>query len=1078
VWDDVREVDLHQRGLIIRTAGRRLTLPRAGVRLHRLPVERVQVSTASSDRVGFQAANCALLRAVAHHDLKLPPWPELSAAGPDAVTGWVDWLRSVWELDAARDAISLASPVLADRIQAVCAVKATSEREVRRVVLSVTRYVVRLAGRPTPNGLFAGVAAARFGSVPSHHSGCDHRAVASADAGWLGKVIDLLESQPAILGRLFVVANTTLAVRGDRLVVPYQPSIDNRGTGAVEVELRYTEPVRAAVRVAQDPIRVDDLLAKLQNEFPQAATSTVTDLLRTLVTHRVLVSNLHAPSTESDALDHLVRELREVGDAAAEQHTSLSGIRSLLRQQQHSSAQARRTLRAEAATAMNSLAPSARGPLTVDLHLDVDAVLPEAVAREAERAALLLARLTSRPNGTAAWTDYHRRFYQRFGTGAHVPLLEVVADNGIGWPVGYPGVTDAGARPRRTPRDEQLLALAQAAALDGRREVVLDEALIADVEQVPARSLRLPSHLELCARVVASSLPALQEGAFQVQVTSVSRSAGVVTGRFLHLLDRHDRDAITAPLTRREPDGVLSAQLSFPPLDPATAHVTRTVQVLPTIVSLAEHRGTARSATVLTAADLAVSCDSERLYLTAPALGARVKTWGLHALNLRKHTPPLARFLIELTRAHCAEVADFDWGAAATLPFLPRLRSGRVVLSPARWRLAAAELPDRTADWSTWDAGLADWRSRRRVPAAVLLVDGDWRLPLDLAEEAHRLLLREHLCTHSHAVLDEGGVEDSAGWLAGRAHEVVVPLTAQQRRTESQPPRPTPKRVVRTDKHGLSPGASGLLFAKLYGDPQRQNAVLSEHLPALLGEWGDELPQWWFLRFREGSEHYLRLRIALSSSDPSVFGEAAGRVSAWANRVRRMGLLREVAFATSYPEVGRWGSGSALAAAEGVFAADSNAVLVQLAQSARPHRHALAAANFAAIAVAVTGGVETGMEWLIDHLPARPPAVVPRPVFAEARRLADPSHDFSSLRDAPGGAAIVATWSDRNRALAAYQTYLFGPDAEGVDSDVAIGSLLHTHFLRACGIEPEDKAVCLYLARTAALTFAARKGER
>ncbi|MCG8928249.1 hypothetical protein [Lentzea sp. CC55] len=43
---------------------------------------------------------------------------------------------------------------------------------------------------------------------------------------------------------------------------------------------------------------------------------------------------------------------------------------------------------------------------------------------------------------------------------------------------------------------------------------------------------------------------------------------------------------------------------------------------------------------------------------------------------------------------------------------------------------------------------------------------------------------------------------------------------------------------------------------------------------------------------------------------------------------------------------------------------------------------------------------------------------------------------------------------------------LRGTDAEAVDPDAASGSLPHSHFPRACGIEPEDKAVCLYLART------------
>lgn len=1034
------------------------------------------MSTALPDRVGFRAAGGLLIRAVAEGELKLPPWPPLTAAGTDAVTEWMDWLREVWEVEAIRDAISLASPVLADRVQNLCRTQVAGERESRRAALSVVRYLARLTGRPTPNGLFAGVTAARFGSVPSQRWGGDHRAVAGAEAGWLAEVIRQLQGQAAILERLVLVANSTLMVRGERLVVPYQPTVNHRGTGAVEIELRHTGPVRAAVRAARTPIPLDDVREQVLAEFPSAAGSTVTGLLATLVAHRVLVTNLHAPSTEPDALGHLARELEMAGEAAIEQCTTLNDIHDLLRQHRNSPAATRRTLRTEAAASMSRLAPSRRNPVTVDLRLDLDVVLPEAVAREAERAALLLARLTSRPGGTAAWADFHRRFYQRFGTGAQVPVLEVIADSGIGWPDGYPGTSGVVARPQRTPRDERLLDLVQAAALDGHQEVVLDENLIAELEQAPVHSMQLPAHLELCARVDSPSLQALKQGDFQLTVTSVSRSAGVVSGRFLHLFDEHERRSLTSPLASPESGGVLQAQLSFPPLDPTTAHVARSAQVLPTIVSLAEHRDTAESTAVLTAADLAVSCDSDRLYLTAPALGARVEAWGLHSLNLRKHTPPLARLLVDLTRAHCTEVTDFDWGTAATLPFLPRLRFGRIVLSPARWRLAAADLPDRTASWATWDAALDEWRTRRRLPQVVFLVDGDWRLPLDLVEDAHRVLLREHLSTHPHAVLEEGPAEDTAGWLDGRAHDVVVPMASCQPQATTRPPRPTPLRIVRPGEHGLSPGASPMLFAKLYGDPQRHNTVLAKHLPALLAEWGETQPRWWFLRFREGNEHYLRLRISLPSSEPVVFGEAAGRVSAWADRLRRLGLLRDIAFATSYPETGRWGSGAALSAVEAFFTADSRAVLAQLAWLARPHDHALAAANFAAIAVAFIGGTEAGMRWLIDHVPAKPPTVVPRPVFAEARRLADPFENFRALRSAPGAASVVATWAERAQAVAAYRAHLSRVEAEGVDPDAALGSLLHTHFLRAYSIEPDDKAVCLYLARTAALTFAARTG--
>jgi hypothetical protein len=63
--------------------------------------------------------------------------------------------------------------------------------------------------------------------------------------------------------------------------------------------------------------------------------------------------------------------------------------------------------------------------------------------------------------------------------------------------------------------------------------------------------------------------------------------------------------------------------------------------------------------------DLAVGCDSRRLYLTSLTVGRQLGPTILHALDLRAHTPPLARFLAEVGRAQSSVVTSFDWGAAS-----------------------------------------------------------------------------------------------------------------------------------------------------------------------------------------------------------------------------------------------------------------------------------------------------------------------------------------------------------------------------------------------------------------------------
>jgi thiopeptide-type bacteriocin biosynthesis protein len=702
------------------------------------------------------------------------------------------------------------------------------------------------------------------------------------------------------------------------------------------------------------------------------------------------------------------------------------------------------------------------------LRLDAEVELPEEVAREIERAAGLLTRVSALPYGTAAWKAYQRRFYERYGIGTMVPLTDVIADSGTGFPDGYPGAPADGRRSRLSVRDDTLVRLAQAAALDGRDEVILTDDLI-DVLDLGPEHPRVPPHLEVGVRVHAASIEKLNRGRFRLEVASVSRGVGVTIGRFLSVLAPEDRERLSAELADlpAADTGTISAQLSFPPLFPTSAHVTRAPQVLPTVISVQEHRATGGE--VLTPADLAVACDGRRMYLAAPERGQRIEAVGMHALNLTTHSPPLVRFLTELSRAQCAQVTLFDWGAANAMPFLPRLRYGRTVLAPARWRLEAGDLPGHDRPQAQWDGAVDEWCSRRRMPRRVGLAEGDRRLLLDLDQAAHRTLLRQHIDRARLAVLVETPEPDAYGWCDGRAHEVVVPLKATRPLAWPALPTPTPARRF-SPMQIQPPGVSPLLLATVYGDLRRQDTLLAEHVPDLLDRLGG--PPWWFIRFRD-PDHHLRLRIALT--DPEAFAETAGTVGIWAGELRSAGLLSDVRFPTSYREMGRWGSGSAWDAAEEVFRADSRAVVAQLSQPRRPDQRALVAAHTIAIASSFLGSTEAGMRWLIDHIPSTAPAPVPRPQFTETVRLADPSGNWAALRDVLGGQAIVEAWGDRDAAIAAYRTHLPGPETQGIRLDDVLSSLLHVHFVRHVAVDFPEEEVCLYLTRAAALAWMSRR---
>ncbi|MFI9552713.1 lantibiotic dehydratase [Nonomuraea endophytica] len=1030
------------------------------------------MSRKDSSPTGYRAARTAMLRA-ACLQAAAPAWPEPDVEGEvtaKALAGWVQWLRAVWTAAEVEEALEHATPALADQVWALLADPAPPAPKVRRAVLSTARYLRRMR-RPTPLGLLAGVTTATFGQRLSLRWGEHHEPVVRANAEWLSQVTAKLEALPGVVARLEVVANSSVTVRGGRLIVP------NRSAGApsgpaAEACLDYPVGMQAAMEAARCPVRMENLAAKLHTRFPGADASHIAAMLNGLVAHGALITCLHAPGTTPDALVHLLTELHRAGAGTVVEVAGLieelGRIHDLLaphnqqpsgpRRESESEARARRC---EASKRMRSLSCGLRRhPLAIDSRLDVDAVLPAEVAAEVGRAAEALTRLSAYPVGVAAWRDYHQRFYERYGIGSLVPVLGMVSGAGIGWPDGYPGTLTPEPLPVLSERDHLLLGLAQQAALDGLEEIALDETLITALEGDEA--LRRPPHLEVGIRVHSRDQLTLEAGDFRLHVVKVSRGAGVLTGRFLSMLPDEARESLVADLAELPcgDQGTIAAQLSFPPMQAATAHVTRTVRALPHLISLSEHRPPDER--TLTVTDLAVGCDGRRLYLAAPALGTRVEAHALHALALRHHTPPLARLLIELSRAQYAQVTMFQWGAATRLPYLPRLRYGRTVLAAAQWRLTTAELPAGALN-PTWHQALATWRERRRVPDLVNLTSDDQELPLDLGNSMDRTLLHAHLLRHPHALLAEAPTPDDLGWCGARPHELIVGMRAASMPDWPRLPQPTPIRRSRRSP-AQPPGLCSTLLSSLYGEHRHQDTVLSQHLPALLAELGE--PPWWFVRYRDPGQH-LRLRIALPTGD--VFGQVAATVSAWAAELRTAGLVREVVFPTSYPETGRWGHDAAMAAAEGVFRTDSQVVLTQLRRAGAVHPLALVAANTVAFACAFADDIATGMQWLLDHIPAAAPKrPVPRPLFTEAVRVADPRHGWAALRELPGGSDLAEVWHKREQALREYRRHFPGPCTEGVNVDDVLSSLMHVHFVRARAIDFDQEAQGVYLARAAA----------
>lgn len=939
-------------------------------------------SLGHGDRNVFHVVDAALIRAAAYpDDLTLPAWPDLTIQDPER---WLRWLGQAWALPGFAHAVMAAAPQYSAQVARALAGEPMRPRRLARLVETAIRYLLRWTTRATPFGTFAGIAPLKVGARAVVSWGGQHRVVTRADDAFVAEHTRRVEGELAVLRTAAVVTNAVGYRRGRMWVLPFARTGGDR---MWDVEVALSDPVRLAVDTARTPIVFTDLAATVAAKLG-AEAGTVERLLAALVHAGVLLSQIRPPMTCTDPAAYLAA------------HTEL-------------------------------LDP---GPqVMTDLRVDCSVTIPQAVAAEACRAAEALVSVAPHLPG---WGTYHRDFVERWGPGAAVPLRDVL--DALGFPAGYRGSHRREVE-AFTRRDRLLADLAQTCALDGHQEVLLDDELISRLREGDDRP-PIP-HTELRFCLAAQTPGDLDRGDFTLTVVSGARHAAVAAARFLHLLTPAELARFTrayASLPTALP-GAETVQLSAPPLAERLTSLSRTPGLLPVLPV-----GDFHPRSALTIADLAVAADARRLCLVSATTGRPVEPLLATCVKLPDLQQPLARFLAEIWAAWSAPCGRFDWGQAASLPFLPRIRRGRSILAPARWIISATALPAAGASWPEWMQAWDHHRDRRHLPRQVLLGHDDVRLCLDVEENAHLAVLRSHLDRHGRAVLTEA--PGPAGWLGGRPAELLLTLahtppahTASGYRTGPRVARPAVALQHR-------PGAGEWLDARLYGDPGRILVHLADQLAARSGAPGGELPDgWWFIRYPDPGPH-LRLRVPLHTGVRTIsFTDAARDLAGLADDLHNEGLLTDYSLATYRPET-RHGIGPTLTAAHQVFAADSRAALHHLSGD----RQAATAAGMIAIADGFTGD---GLAWLAAHIPHR-----------SGPRL-DPAQ-LAAARRPYGGTNLT-------QALAAYRALA---DRDGLGPDQVLAGLLHLHHARMIGVDIASEQHCARLARSIARTGLARTG--
>jgi lantibiotic biosynthesis protein len=850
---------------------------------------------------------------------------------------------AAWSSDpVVREAIFVASPALFASLPVWEADPESAHG--RKIERAIVRYLSRMCARPTPFGLFAGVALGELGDATRLELAPieTHRRHARLDVDYLACVTEALQRDRGLARGLGYRPNDSLYRVGSQLryveLVGEGASRAHRMTAVVA-----TEPLEAILAAAAGGASFDALREALQRTVPELADSDATSFLWEVVDSQLLVSSLRVGVTGGEPLAQIIAALATTGarhgaaDALAELQRELDALARPTR-----AAGAERYDAAQRALGALPAGSAPSRPFHVDTVLATRAAtLGHAVVAEVGRAVAFLQRVS--PPVDHPLAGFATAFRRRYGD-REVALLEALDDDlGVGLRGGAALASDpspllAGIQlPARPVPDK--VAWGDVQVMLGRRlgdalRLGADEIVLSEAEVValgPESPPPLEPALAAMITIVATSEAAVARGDYRLVISSVDgRSGAAFLGRFCHLDDALCARvrSLCAEEASARPDAIFAEIVHLPPGRIGNMIVRPVLRdhEIPYLT-----RAGVADAQQLPVGDLQVSVDATgQIRLRSQRLGREIipRLASAHAYD---GGLPLYQFLASLQSQTRPSGYGFGWGAALrSAPYLPRLVVGRWVFALARWQLDRSWLTRlATARGLGGRLGvLQALRVAQRVPRFVSVEDGDHVLPVDLDNVLSVDSFVELARGRDTLRLQElyPGDDDLVvrGPDGGFRHELVVPLISEPR------PRATPPALARGERadrtaRSFSFGDDWLLV-RLHAGAITGDQVLGDAIAPFIAEVraAGLIEGWFFTRVHEPEPH---VEVLVRGSGLALLGEVLPRLRAHVEPFVRDGRIWKLQCDTYERALERFGGAAGIPRAELLFEHDSDAAL-------------------------------------------------------------------------------------------------------------------------------------------------------
>ena len=835
----------------------------------------------------------------------------------------------------------------------------SSTKTTDRMIESVKKYYGRMTARPTPYGLFAGVATAEFSS-----EGTDiclagqeqYHKICRVDNEWYFKLVKKIEEMPGLLLNLQVIFNKHCYKAKSRLKNCYCSNLRKENVEhAEDLSIKYTKQVDYVREFAADFVPFKDLRNFLFAKNPNVPQKIIDKFLKELLQNEYIYTNICVLSKEDDPLHSLLQNNKFI-DLLAEEQALIDKLVEIDKlREEYAKAQFGKGEEILASlTGLMEQVVKAKNYIYTILKLDSENnKLDIKIKNELEEFSDFMMSLATPYNEDEKLQAFKNIFMVKYGSDALIPLTEVIdTDIGLGLPYnGYMAEAAEGGNSRHAYRKlnviKGMLENKIMTALRQGRSVV--EITDADIETIKAIDSEEMAKLNYASSYSLNVFVTNADTGYEIYIgpNVGSAQAGNGISRFDSALNT-DFSQEMDEIYRREKlhhseDYVIADVYEV-------SHYLRNTNLysykrqydhnLYLGITEFEHN------TSLNLNDLYLGHDPKKnqMFIWSKSLQKRVKFITNSMYNVFSSNPVI-RFLRSISATYeVSPIQNLFMLQSMKYAYCPKIKFGNIVLSNEKWRLDPEQFTGKLLDQFATE--LKEYLQIWKLPKYVYYAHMDNRLVLDLENEfTFKLLYRALVKQRKEVVLERMEYENiSTSLVKDEKHrfyaaEFSVPffrVDLQEHISSANENTSGSFYAVRnvlssfyTPDRVLYPGDEGWIYFKIYVNKMQASTFLAKYLEPFIDDmfYQSIIKKFFFIKYADPKYH---IRLRLQITKPDKLGEIMQKFREWFNLLQENLISYEYIISQYEREIERYGGSNLIRYAENYFCYDSRFVIALL----------------------------------------------------------------------------------------------------------------------------------------------------